>query len=425
MTTHNENPRPQDEHMAETKAEHVAEAKADAEHDAEHEHEHVDVDVNVNVNEADHEHEHGEEGKPPRKRQSRQTKMTVGEDVPPRLLSIVESLLFASVKPLKPSQIQKLLGERSPARVRRVLRALVEIRADSGVSVLEVDGGFQLRTNPENARWVRRLEELKPVRMSRASLEVLAVVAYRQPVTRAEIDQIRGVDSGGALKLLLSRDLVRILGRKEEPGRPFLYGTTHEFLSFFSLSSLSELPPLRDVSDLAATQAEEDEPAGGEDVQPPAGEDGATGDGDDQGPHPPSRPAEPPEISPEEIAVGEDELDELDGGDDEVFEALEEASDAARGADRVKRTLKKMAQAEAEAGPSSPEAGRMLESIEQLVASRRKRKQQAEEEAAGDEPPTEGDQPAGAAPDTAAEPPAKPPARPQTPDAPPEDPPTS
>lgn len=425
MTTHNDDQRSQDE--AETAADTDEETIADTEAETA-----ADTDEEADADEMEAE-------TPKKRRRGRQTRMAVDEDVPPRLVSIVESLLLASEKPLGPSQIQKLLGERSPARVRRVLRALVEQRADSGITVVEVDGGFQLRTNPENAHWVRRLEEVKPVRMSRASLEVVAVVAYRQPVTRAEIDLIRGVDSGGALKLLLSRDLVRILGRKEEPGRPFLYGTTHEFLSFFSLASLSELPPLRDVSDLADTQTEEDE------EESPEADDGqlsveggaATAEGDDESLRPPTRPDEPAEISPEEIAAGEDEFDEMDEGDDEVLEALEAASEAARGADRVKRTLKKMAQAEAEAGPSSPEAGRMLESIEQLVASRRKRKQQAEQDLADGEQPAEGEPPIGRDPtaegtspaqtfaDTQAAPAVQPPARPQSPDDPPKDPPTS
>jgi len=317
--------------------------------------------------------------KKPKGKRKRQTKMKVEEPVSPRLLSIAESLLFAAEKPLKPSQIQKLLGERSPARVRRVLDTLMERREEAGVVVVEVDGGYQLRTNPENARWVRRLEEVKPVRMSRAALEVVAVAAYRQPVTRAEIDVIRGVDSGGALKHLLSRDLVRILGRKDEPGRPFLYGTTHEFLSFFSLGSLSELPPLRDVSELAGAPDEAEEIVGDDDEAEDA--EGVAAGG---GPQAPVRPEEPPEVTPEEIAASEDELDEFDEGDDEVLEALAAASDAAKGADKVKRTLKKMVKDEAEAGTSNPEATQMLHSIEQLVISRRQRKLQAEAAAAAE-----------------------------------------
>ena len=293
-----------------------------------------------------------------------QTDLSMGDDrnlVSPKLLSIVESLLFVSEKPLKVSHLKKLLGERSTARVNRIMRVLIEQRATTGIVVTEVDRGYQLRTNPDNARWIRHLEEIKPIRMSRAALEVVAVVAYRQPVTRAEVDEIRGVDSGAALKQLLSRDLVRIIGRKEEPGRPFLYGTTHEFLSFFSLGALSELPPLRDVAEMAAAESEDDD------------REAERASSDSPRPEPEER--EPPaEVTPEEIAIDEDEADEFDEGDDEVFDALAEASEAAKGADRVKRSLKKMAARESESTPSSPEAGRMLDSIEQLVASRRSRR---------------------------------------------------
>ena len=111
-------------------------------------------------------------------------------------------------------------------------------------------GGWQFRTDPRNAPWVGRLLAQKPVRLTRAQLEVLAIVAYRQPITRPEIDEIRGVDSGGTLKGLLDRSLLRILGKKEEPGRPMLYGTTREFLEFFNLKDLKDLPTLREYHEL-------------------------------------------------------------------------------------------------------------------------------------------------------------------------------
>ncbi|HEX9103764.1 MAG TPA: SMC-Scp complex subunit ScpB, partial [Polyangia bacterium] len=115
----------------------------------------------------------------------------------------------------------------------------------------QVAGGYQFRTNPENAQWVQKLLASKPVRLTRAQIETLAICAYRQPVTRPEIDEIRGVDSGGTLKTLLDRSLIRIVGKKEEPGRPILYGTTKEFLEFFNLRDLKDLPTLREFHELS------------------------------------------------------------------------------------------------------------------------------------------------------------------------------
>lgn len=121
----------------------------------------------------------------------------------------------------------------------------------TGYELVAVAGGYQLRTNPRVAAFVRQYLQVKPTRLSRAQLETLAIVAYRQPVTRPEMEQIRGVDCGAAMKILLERKLVRILGKKEEVGRPLLYGTTKEFLEFFNLKSLMELPTLREFQELS------------------------------------------------------------------------------------------------------------------------------------------------------------------------------
>src|SRR5206468_7526884 len=111
--------------------------------------------------------------------------------------------------------------------------------------------GGQVRDQPDDAVGVRQLLPQQPVRLPRAQLETLAICAYRQPITRPEIDDIRGVDSGGTLKTLMERSLVRILGKKEEPGRPMLYGTTKEFLEFFNLRDLKDLPTLREFHELS------------------------------------------------------------------------------------------------------------------------------------------------------------------------------
>ncbi|MEM9463106.1 MAG: SMC-Scp complex subunit ScpB [Myxococcota bacterium] len=168
----------------------------------------------------------------------------------PRLMSVVESLLFASDRPLTVRDIRRVLKEPTVRQVQLALRQLQLDTAARGVVLSQVAGGFRLRTNPANAQWVQKMLAGKPARLSRSQLEALAVVAYRQPITKAEVDHVRGVDCGAVLRVLLERDLVRIVGRKEEPGRPHLYGTTVEFLEFFNLRSLRDMPDLHEFREL-------------------------------------------------------------------------------------------------------------------------------------------------------------------------------
>ena len=169
-----------------------------------------------------------------------------------RLVSIVESLLFAANRPLTVRVLRKALSsEPSKRQIQLALKQLEVETAGNGVVLRQVAGGFVLRTNPDNAAYVQRLLRARPVRLSRPQLEALAVIVYRQPITRAEIDHVRGVDSGAVLKLLLERDLIKIVGRKEEPGRPMLYGTTVKFLEFFDLKSLRDLPDLHEFRELS------------------------------------------------------------------------------------------------------------------------------------------------------------------------------
>jgi segregation and condensation protein B len=171
-----------------------------------------------------------------------------------RLGVIIESLLFASDKPLGVNELKRLVGERDTAKVTAALEELRERRLETGIHLVSVAGGWHLRTNPENAAWVSRILTGKPPRLSRAMLETLAIVAYRQPITRPEIDEIRGVDCGPVLKTLLDRGLIRMIGKKEEVGRPLLYGTTPEFLRTFSLRDLTELPTLREFHELGEAE---------------------------------------------------------------------------------------------------------------------------------------------------------------------------
>jgi segregation and condensation protein B len=167
------------------------------------------------------------------------------------LKPVVESLVFAAEAPLRPERIAEVL-EVGQGEIRRILQDLVAEYRQSGrgLVLVEVAGGFQFRTRAEYADWVRRLNRGRPFRFSRAALESLAIIAYRQPVTRAEVEYLRGVDSGGVIKTLLDKHLVRILGKKDIPGRPLIYGTTREFLEFFGLRDLSGLPPLKEFSEL-------------------------------------------------------------------------------------------------------------------------------------------------------------------------------
>jgi segregation and condensation protein B len=175
-------------------------------------------------------------------------------DTAARLESIIESLLYAADRPLTVSDLKRLVNERDAKKLTAALEALRERHADTGIQLSSLAGGWQFRTHPENGPWVAKLVAGKPQRLSRAMLEALAIVAYRQPITRPEIDEIRGVDCGPVLKTLLDRGFIRILGKKEDVGRPMLYGTTPEFLKIFSLKDLSELPTLREFHELSEQQ---------------------------------------------------------------------------------------------------------------------------------------------------------------------------
>jgi segregation and condensation protein B len=176
-------------------------------------------------------------------------------EVPPRLdreqvKAIVEALIFASPEPLTPKMLFKLLSDEPKEDV---MAAVEEVRQDyatrRGLHVAEVAGGYQITTRPELHDWVRRLfHERTTQKLSVASLETLSVIAYKQPITQAEIGEIRGVNTSGVLSTLLERHLIKIVGRKNVVGRPFLYGTTKEFLIRFGLKDLGDLPRIEDMA---------------------------------------------------------------------------------------------------------------------------------------------------------------------------------
>ncbi|MFN7977109.1 MAG: SMC-Scp complex subunit ScpB [Vicinamibacterales bacterium] len=166
-----------------------------------------------------------------------------------QLEAIVEALVFASPEPLTPKMLFKLLADEPKDDVQAALDALVaRYEHPGGLHLAQVAGGYQITTRPELHEWVRRLfHERNTQKLSVASLETLSVIAYRQPVTAAEVNEIRAVNASGVLSTLLERHLIKIVGRKNVVGRPFLYGTTKEFLVRFGLKDLNDLPKIEDM----------------------------------------------------------------------------------------------------------------------------------------------------------------------------------
>jgi segregation and condensation protein B len=167
-----------------------------------------------------------------------------------QLKGVVEALVFASPEPLTPKMLFKLLSDEPREDVTAAVDALKEDYRDRpGLQLVEVAGGYQVTTRPELHEWVRRLFHERTTRkLSVASLETLSVIAYRQPITQAEIGEIRGVNTSGVLSTLMERHLIKIVGRKNVIGRPFLYGTTREFLIRFGLKDLNDLPKIEDMA---------------------------------------------------------------------------------------------------------------------------------------------------------------------------------
>jgi segregation and condensation protein B len=237
-----------------------------------------------------------------------------------RLKAILEALIFVADQPISLDRMAAVLTDCSKKTLKETLAELEEEYEQRGGSlqIVEVANGYQFRTRAEFAPWIGKLRQQRFARLSRAALETLAIVAYRQPTTRAEVESIRGVDTGAVLGTLLERRLLRILGRKEVPGRPIIYGTTPEFLELFGLKSLKDLPTLREIKDMVdearkapdgeATEEEDEAAASGARSSPEfAGEEEAEseiesesqleeeGEGEGEGPR------EEDEISPREL----------------------------------------------------------------------------------------------------------------------------
>lgn len=171
---------------------------------------------------------------------------------------IIESLLFVTEEPLSIQQLKRILETEESDAIRNALSALAEEydRRGGGFELRQIAGGFQFRTRSEYSDWVKKLLKPSPAKLSRAALETLAIIAYKQPIIRGDVEHIRGVDCGGVLRMLLEKKLVRVLGRKDIPGRPMIYGTTRQFLEVFNLKDLRDLPSPKEIESLG-TESEE------------------------------------------------------------------------------------------------------------------------------------------------------------------------
>jgi segregation and condensation protein B len=173
------------------------------------------------------------------------------------LKAILEAVLFVSPEPVPVARLTSILGTVSKAEVVQALGVLAHDldREGRGIQLVQVAGGYRLVTKQEYGPWLKRIDKAKTAqKLSRSALESLAIIAYKQPLVRAEIEEIRGVETSGVLRTLCERKLVRIVGRKDVPGRPIMYGTTKFFLEHFGLQDLSQLPPLREFKELGESE---------------------------------------------------------------------------------------------------------------------------------------------------------------------------
>ncbi|MBW1837804.1 MAG: SMC-Scp complex subunit ScpB [Deltaproteobacteria bacterium] len=183
------------------------------------------------------------------------------------LKNIIESLLFVAEDPLTIDRLKNILAYEDTKEIRKAMQGLsddYEARK-GGFYLREIAGGYQIRTRPEYTEWIKRMIHPHPIRLSKAALETLAIIAYKQPVIRSDIEHIRGVDCGGIIRMLFTRKLIRVLGRREIPGRPLIYATTKHFLEVFDLKDLKDLPTPKEIEAMGNSLAEKMDQASSED----------------------------------------------------------------------------------------------------------------------------------------------------------------
>ncbi|RLA88880.1 MAG: SMC-Scp complex subunit ScpB [Deltaproteobacteria bacterium] len=167
--------------------------------------------------------------------------------------AIIESLIFVSKNPITIKDILKVLDKKEgEEEIKRIIDELIKDYSSNvhGIEIVEVAEGYQFRTKSFIADWIKELKKVQPIKISRAAIETLSIIAYKQPIMKVEIDQIRGVDSTHVIRFLLEKRLIKILGRKNLPGRPMVYGTTKEFLELFGFKDLKDLPPIEEIKDI-------------------------------------------------------------------------------------------------------------------------------------------------------------------------------
>jgi len=175
---------------------------------------------------------------------------------------VVEALLFSSSKPMTVNEIRRVLKGYAPARIQKMIGELGEeyAKEDRSFRLKEIAGGYEISTEPKYAPWLMKLELQKKARQAtQSALETLAILAYKQPVTRAEIEDLRGVNASGMIAALLEKGFIKIVGRKEVPGRPMLYGTTEKFLEHFGLRSLNDMPNISEIKELVENSIRKEE----------------------------------------------------------------------------------------------------------------------------------------------------------------------
>ena len=169
-----------------------------------------------------------------------------------RLKAVIESLLFVSNKPLSLQKIKEVLPDEDSNLIKDTLAELENDynQHQSGLKLTEVAGGYQFSTRSEYAEWIKKLhKDSATFKLSQSALETLSIIAYKQPISRAEIEEIRGVDTSGVIYNLLEKKLIKVAGRKESLGHPLLYGTTNEFLRYFGLNNISEIPLFEEIKE--------------------------------------------------------------------------------------------------------------------------------------------------------------------------------
>ena len=201
------------------------------------------------------------------------------------LKAAIEAILFIAGNPLSLDRFKGLFEEAAEEQIEAQLALLKQDYdgRDAGVMLAEVAGGYQLATRPEQAAWIRKFKSVKvSSKLSKPALETLAIVAYKQPITRTEVELIRGVNIGGIMRNLMERRLVKIVGKKDVPGKPMLYGTSQEFLQYFGLKDLSALPTLKEFQELEAGEEVMEEAALSGDENTPSTADADSGPGDER-----------------------------------------------------------------------------------------------------------------------------------------------